>query len=120
MLVERHKIWIHHTQLFKDIRQCRYIPVDDINDDAKPSFKPGQSVMVKYHAMHTFKAQCLSDYRVLHQLNECTLLLLTRDGKECKTNNGDVKPCTMTDLIESAWNSFLLSAHNKPTKTPTT
>ena len=40
---------------------------------------------------------------VLHQLNQCTLLPLTPDGKEWKTYIGDVKPCTTADLIESCW-----------------
>ena len=117
MLVELHRLWMHHTQLLKDTRQCRDVPVDHIGDAAEPTFKPGQPVMVKHHARHTFEAKYLSDYRVLHQVNECTLLLLlTTDGKEWKTNIGDAKPCTMAALIESAWDSFILSVHNKATK----
>ena len=70
------------------------------------------------YLLHTFEAKYFSDYKILHQLNKCTLLLLTQDGKECKINIGDVKPCTMTNLIELAWDSFILSACNKPTEMP--
>ena len=55
--------------------------------------------MVKHHARDTFEAKYLSDYSILCQVNEHTLLLLTPDGKEWKTNIGDVKPCTMAELI---------------------
>ena len=112
MLVELHNLGMHHAWLLKDARQCRDVPVDDINDDAAPIFKPGQPIMVKHHARHTFEAKYLSVYRVLHLLKKCTLLLLTPDGKERKTNIGDVKPCTMADVIESAWYSFILSIHH--------
>ena len=111
-----YKSYGHHPQLLKDTRQCRDVPVDDIDDDAKLTFKPGQPVMVKHYTRHTFEAKYLSDYRVLYQLNKRTLLLLKSDGKEHKTNIGDVKPCTMTDLIESELKSFMLSVCNKPTK----
>ena len=70
---------MHHAQLLKDTRQCRNVPLDHIDDDAEPVFKPSEPVMVKHHARYTLK---LSTYRVLHQINECTLLLLTPDGKE--------------------------------------
>ena len=82
MLVELHKLWTNHAQLLKDTRQCRDVPVKDIGDGAEPLFKQGQPVMVKHHVRHTFEARYLSDYRVLHQVNESTLLLLTPDGKE--------------------------------------
>ena len=74
--------------------------------------------MVKHHARHTLEAKYLSDYRVLHQVNECTLLLLVPDDKERNTNICDVKPCTMADLIESTWDSFMLSVCNNPPKMP--
>ena len=114
MLVKLHKLWMHHAQLQKDTRQCRDITVDYISGDAEPMFKPGPPVIVRHHTRHTFEAKYLSDYRFLYQVNECTLLLLTPDGKERKTNIGDVKPCTTAQLIESAWDSFILSVHNKP------
>ena len=75
MLVEIHKLWMHHAQLLMDNRQCKDVPVDCIADDAKPMFKPRQTVMVTHHARHTFEAKYLADYRVLCQVNEHTLLL---------------------------------------------
>ena len=69
MLVKLHGLCMHHAQLLKDTRQCRDVPVDHINDDAEPTFKPGLPVMVKHHTRHTFEAMYLSDYRVLHQEN---------------------------------------------------
>ena len=77
ILVTLYKLWTHHAQLLKDTRQCRDVPVDHINDDEELTFKQGQPVMVKLHTRHTFEAKYLSDYRVLHQVNEGTLLLLT-------------------------------------------
>ena len=62
MLVELHKLWTHHTQPLEDTRQCGDVPVADINDDAKLTFKPGQPVRVKHHTRHTFEAKYLSDY----------------------------------------------------------
>ena len=40
-------------------------------------------------------------------LNESTLILVTPNVKECKTNVNDVKPCNTLKLTENAWNSFL-------------
>ena len=34
------------------------------------------------------------DYSVLQMLNDSTLLLVTPDGKERKTNSSDAKPCS--------------------------
>ena len=107
---------MHHAQLLKNTRQCRDIPVDDIDDDAEPTFKSGQPVMVKHHARHTFEGQYLSDYRFLHQLNKCTVLLLTQDHKDLKINIGDVKPCTTAEITESAWDYFKLSICNTATQ----
>ena len=78
------------------------------------------NLLSSHHPRHTLKPSTFPII-VLHQLNECTLLLLTPDGKERKTITGDVKPCTMADLTESAWDSFILSFCNKliqPTKMP--
>ena len=56
----------------------------------------------------TVKPICIRNYKVLKILNESTLLLVTPNGKECKTNS-DVKPCTTLEPVETAWNSFLNS-----------
>ena len=80
---------MHHAQLLKDTRHHRDVPVDHIDDDV------GQSVMVKHHARHTFETKYLSNFRVLHQVNKCILLLLIPDGNEQKPNTGNVKPCTI-------------------------
>ena len=69
--------------------------------------------MRKHHARQTFEPKYLSDYRVLCQFNEHTTNIRSWG---IKTNTGDVKPFTTADLIESVWNSFLLSVCNKPTK----
>ena len=49
------------------------------------------------------------DYRVLKILNKSTLLLVTPNDRECKTNINDVKPATTLELIENAWDSLLNS-----------
>ena len=49
----------------------------------------------------------LMDYRVMKTFNESTLLLVTHNGKECKTDINDMKPATTLVLIENAWGSFL-------------
>ena len=72
-----------------------------------PTFKIGQPVMGENHAHHTFEPKYLLDYRVLKILNDITLLLVTPNGKERKTNNNGVKPCSTAEPVENAWDSFL-------------
>ena len=62
--------------------------------------------MVKHYARNAFEVKYLSDCRVMCQINKHNLLPLTPDGKEWKTNIGDVKPCTMAVLKE--WHGILL------------
>ena len=47
------------------------------------------------------------DYRILKILNESTLLLVTPNGRECRANINNVKPCTTLELIENAWDTSL-------------
>ena len=49
----------------------------------------------------------LLDYRVLKILNDSILLLVTPNRKERKINFNDVKPCSTSELLENAWDSFL-------------
>ena len=69
--------------------------------------------MVKNHSYHTFEAKYLLDYRILKILNDSTLLIVTPNGKERKTNIYDVKPYCTTELVENAWDSFLGSIKTK-------
>ena len=39
--------------------------------------------------------------------NESTLLIVTPNGRECKMNINNQKPCSTLELIESVWNPFL-------------
>ena len=63
--------------------------------------------MVKNHAYGTFKPKCQLDYRVLKILNDSTLLLVTPNHKERKTNVKDVKLHSTWELTEKARDSFL-------------
>ena len=74
---------------------------------SNPKFKIGQVGMVKNHACHTFELKYLLDYRALKILNDSTLLLLTSNGKEKKTNINNVKPCSSLEILEIAWDSIL-------------
>ena len=58
--------------------------------------------MAMNHTYHNPEPMCLLDYRVLKILNDSTLLLVTPNGKERKTNVNDVKPCSTTQLVENA------------------
>ena len=49
----------------------------------------------------------------LQILNDCTLLLITPNCKGRKTNINDVKPCSITELVKNAWDSFLSSIKTK-------
>ena len=51
--------------------------------------------------------------QVLKIINDSTLLLITPNGKERKTNSHDVKPCSTTELVEKAGDSFLGSIKTK-------
>ena len=72
-----------------------------------PKFVIGQPVMIRNHAHWTFKSKHLLDYRVLKILNKSSLLLVTPNGKERITNVNDAKPCSTSELIENAMDSFL-------------
>ena len=63
--------------------------------------------MVRNHPHHTVDPKYLLDYWVLQILNDSTLLLVTHDGKETKTNINDAKLCSTSQLVENAWDSFL-------------
>ena len=65
--------------------------------------------MVKNHACHTFEPKYLLDYRILNILNDSTLLLVTLNWKERKTDINDVKPWSISELMENVWDSFLAS-----------
>ena len=67
----------------------------------------GQLVKIKNCKHYTLEQTFLVDYKVLKILNDTTLLLITPNGKERKTNINDVKPCSITQLVENSWDSFL-------------
>ena len=69
--------------------------------------------MVKNHAHHTFEPKYLLDLQNTKILNDNTLFLITPNGKEIKTSVNDGKPCTTTELVENAWDSFLDSMKAK-------
>ena len=62
--------------------------------------------MVKNYTCHVFKPMYLKGYRLLKILNESTLLLVTPNGRVCKTNN-DLKSAVTLKVIENAWHLFL-------------
>ena len=64
-----------------------------------PEFEIGQPVMVKNHVHLIFKPKYLLDYRVLKILHNITLLLVTPNDKERKTNI-NVNPCSTLELIK--------------------
>ena len=64
-------------------------------------------VMVKNHPHHPLEPKYLLDNRSLKITNERSLLLVASNGKVCKINLNNVKPCTTLDLTEDTWNSFL-------------
>ena len=102
ILVKHTKLWKHHAAYLKDI-----LYRNDSSKLLKPrnntKFEIGQVVMVENHAHHAFKPKHLMDYRVLKILNESTLLFITPNCTDHKTNINDVKPATTHELIENAW-----------------
>ena len=90
ILAKLHKLWKHHAAYLKDIHYKK--------DDSKPckprnktKFEIGQTVMIRNHTHHAFKAKYLMYYNLLKILNESTLLLVTPNGREHKTNINDAK-----------------------------
>ena len=77
------------------------------NHNNSEKFKIDQPGMVKNHVCHAFKPTHLLDYNVVRILNDSTLLLITPNCKERKTNISNVKPCSTVELVKNAWNSFL-------------
>ena len=69
--------------------------------------------MVKNHAHHTFKPKYLLDCKILKILNDISLVIMTTNGKERKTNINYVKPCSTTDLVENASDQFLSSVKTR-------
>ena len=65
--------------------------------------------MVQNHAYQTFEPKYVIDYRALKVINKSTLLFVTPNGKECKTNINDMKPYTSLEQTEDAWNLVQIS-----------
>ena len=65
-------------------------------------FEIGQTIRIKNHACHTFKPKYQMDYRELKIINKSTLLLVTPNEREHKTNINDVNPASTLTLIENA------------------
>ena len=63
--------------------------------------------MVRNNGHQTFELIYITYYRVLKILNGSTVLLVTSKEKEFKMNINYVNPCTILELVENAWNSFL-------------
>ena len=108
ILAQLYKLWKHHAAYLKEIhnRKDDYTPP---NLQITLTLKIGQAVMVRNHAHQTLQPKYLMHYRVLKILKESTLLLITFNGRECKMNINDVKPCTTLELVKNALSSFLNS-----------
>ena len=106
ILAELHKLWKHHTVYLKNIHYR-----EDGSKPYKPrnntTFEIGQTIMVKHHVPYVFECKYLMHYRVLKILNDSSLLLVTPNDTEHKTNMNDVKPATTPKLFENAWDLFL-------------
>ena len=105
ILTEFCKLWKHHAAYLRDMHNW--------NDDCTLSkhtnntkFQIGQTVMVRNDMHWAFEPKYITDYRILKILHESTLLLVTPNGKECKMNINDVKPCAIVELVEIAWNTI--------------
>ena len=98
ILEEFHILWKHHNKHLKEMHQGNEHMYQQISKN-NPKFESGQQVMVKKHACCTFKLQYLLDYKELKILNDSTLLLVTTNGKEKKTDINNFKPCSTSDLI---------------------
>ena len=112
---EFHKLWKHHAKHIKELCQRNEHMDQQINEE-NPKFQIGHPVMIMIHACHTFEPKYLLDQRKFKILNDSTLLLVTPNGKERKTNINGVKPCSTTELVENAWDSFLDSIKKQTSK----
>ena len=110
VLEELHKLWRHHTN---NLKKC----VKEVSTQSTkvatltPNLKLANWSWSRT-THHTFEAKYLLDYRVLKIFNDSTLLLVTPNGKERKTNINDVKQCGTSELTENAWDLFLESIRN--------
>ena len=91
-------LWRHHAFYLMD----KHYRKDDCKcgqprNNAK--FKIGETVLVKNYACHAFDPKYLIDYRVPNVLNESTLLLVTPNDKQHKTNINDANPATTLKII---------------------
>ena len=109
---ELHELWKHHTAHLKELHQKNKNPIDQIHNNST-KFKIGQPVMVKIMLTILSNPKYLLDYKALEILNDNTLLLITPNGKEKKTKIENVKPCSTTELVKNAWDSFLSSIKTK-------
>ena len=105
VLEELHKLWKQHTKHLKEMHN-RNLHKDQQISKNNQKFEICQQAMVKNHAHHTFEPRYLLDYRILKIPNDSTLLLVTLDEKEKKTNINDAKMCSTPELIG---NSFVSS-----------
>ena len=53
-----------------------------------------------------FDPKFISDYRILEIINECTLLILSPDGKTRKININDPKPVPAITAADNALQDF--------------
>ena len=108
---ELNKLWEHHTAHLQDLCQRKENPTGH-NSNNSTKFKIGQPVVVKI-TRQTFEPKYLLEFKVLKIPNDNTLLLIALNGKGRKRNINDVKPCSTTELVENACNSFLSSIKTK-------
>ena len=109
---ELHKLWKYHAAHPRELCQRNEYTDQQIKKN-NTKFEIGQPFMITNHACHTIEPEYLLHYKVLKIINDSILLLIIANGKERKTIINDVIPCSTTEVVENAWNSFLDSIKTK-------
>ena len=68
-------------------------------------FKVGQLIAVKNHLKSMFDPKFITDYQILN-INECTLLIQSPDGKTRKININDAKPVSAISAADNVLQDF--------------
>ena len=100
------KLWLNHA---KSLQENRLLKIDalECNKHFKShEFKVGQLVAVKNHLRNTFDTRFLSDYRIVKNINKCSLLIESPDGKTRKININDAKPVSAITAADNVLQEF--------------
>ena len=106
LFTELRKLWSTHTKHLQENRLLKTNMLEHNKNFKCHHFKVGQLIAVKNHLKGTFNPKFISYYRVLHIINEHTLLIQSPGGKTRKINVNDAKPVSAISVTDNMLQDF--------------